>query len=243
MSIDERKGGAQFPEVIEGIIFDVDGTLYDQKKLRRAMSVRLISECLRNPREGLRAIRLIDAYREAHESLREKITDQLELQQLDIACKETGINREEADRIVRMFFQTVPLTYLLRYRRADLPDFLKKAQEQKIKLGIVSDYPAQKKLEAMEVHQYFNVVLSSTDPEVNRLKPDPKGLQLCMDRLGVHAEKTIYVGDRMDTDAKCAYQANVHPVILGAPTRLRFPCTFIGGISDLSRLIPEVRII
>jgi len=48
--------------VADAIIFDLDGTLYHQSRLRRAMLLRLLRAHVSRPLEGLRTARILSAY-------------------------------------------------------------------------------------------------------------------------------------------------------------------------------------
>ncbi|MGH7294889.1 MAG: hypothetical protein ACRELB_08150, partial [Polyangiaceae bacterium] len=58
------------PSKLTAIVFDVDGTLYAQGGLRRAMLLRLAAHALSSPFGGLAALRALRAYRHAQELLR-----------------------------------------------------------------------------------------------------------------------------------------------------------------------------
>ena len=62
-----------------------------------------------------------------------------------------------------------------------------------VKLGVLSDFPAEAKLEYLGISEYFNSVLCSE--ESGKLKPDPSPFKLICDKLDVEAGNTIYVGD------------------------------------------------
>ena len=47
--------------VVKAVIFDVDGTLYRQRPLRRAMAVRLVAGHLLHPIRGMRTARILAA--------------------------------------------------------------------------------------------------------------------------------------------------------------------------------------
>ena len=55
---------------LKAIIFDVDGTLYTQAPLRRAMALRLMRHALAHPVAGSEAVRALRAFRQAQEHLR-----------------------------------------------------------------------------------------------------------------------------------------------------------------------------
>lgn len=56
---------------------------------------------------------------------------------------------------------------------------------------------------------FFDAIISAED--VKKRKPDPEGLLLCLDKLGVNAETAIYVGDT-SIDMQAARAAGLRPV-------------------------------
>ena len=59
-----------FPVGIKAVLFDVDGTLYDQRKVRVAMVVQLAAWMLAHWREAVQVVRVIRSFRLAQERLR-----------------------------------------------------------------------------------------------------------------------------------------------------------------------------
>ena len=59
-----------FPETTEALIFDLDGTLYDQGKLRRRMFLDLVVGLARNPL-FIKDIKVLYAFRKNRERLSE----------------------------------------------------------------------------------------------------------------------------------------------------------------------------
>jgi phosphoglycolate phosphatase/putative hydrolase of the HAD superfamily len=131
-----------------------------------------------------------------------------------------------------------PLALLARYRREGLLDFLERARDCGLKLGVLSDYPARRKLEALGVAPYFDVVMSAQDREIGRLKPDPKGLLAILAALQIEPAEAVYLGDRPDTDASVALAAGVPCLILGArstPARNGLAWTEVRSLEEASR--------
>src|SRR3954470_8906600 len=76
------------PTRLKAIVFDVDGTLYAQAGLRRAMFVQLLRAHLVRPWTGFSTFRVLAAYRRAQELLRESPIDgDLAVAQLQLACR------------------------------------------------------------------------------------------------------------------------------------------------------------
>jgi phosphoglycolate phosphatase len=61
-------------------------------------------------------------------------------------------------------------------------------------------------LAANEMLPFFDVIVGAED--VKRTKPDPEGLLLALDRLGVTADSAVYVGDHV-VDAQAARSAGI----------------------------------
>jgi phosphoglycolate phosphatase len=90
-----------------------------------------------------------------------------------------------------------------------------------IRLAIVSTklrYRIEDVLGEKNLLDLFDTVIGGDD--VPAYKPDPHGLLLALDRLGVAAEAAVYVGDTI-VDAQTAVRANVPfvGVLTGATTR------------------------
>lgn len=201
---------------IDGICFDLDGTLYLQAELRRAMALRLFRNLCARPRAGYRMLRILSAYRAAQESLRARIPDcEIGEAQIRLTCQVTRVPREEVVHCVRVWFDEAPLPLLGRFMRPGLREFLLQARARNLKLAVISDYPAAAKLAAMDLADCFDVVVCAQDSEVQRFKPDPTGLQIALRRLGVEGDKALYVGDRPSVDGEAARLAGIRSVILG----------------------------
>ena len=108
-----------------------------------------------------------------------------------------------------------PLPLLRKLVTPALRTLLGTAKSRGLRLGILSDYPAVAKLEAMGLETMFDVFVSAQDAEVNRFKPHPGGLVAAMRRLGAHPAQTLYVGDRPEVDGTVARSAGVPCVIIG----------------------------
>lgn len=64
-------------------------------------------------------------------------------------------------------------------------------------------------LERAGLLDYFEVVVTAGD--VTRRKPDPEGILLCMERLGIEPGETVYVGDTV-ADIRASHAAGLYSV-------------------------------
>jgi FMN phosphatase YigB (HAD superfamily) len=204
------------PAQLTTIVFDVDGTLYRQGPLRRAMLFRLLRAAVLRPFTGWATLRALRAYRHAQELLRDApIQGDLAGAQLRLACERSGLAEAVMAPIVARWMDREPLPLLRRLVEPALPRFLGVARDRGLRLGVLSDYPADAKLEAMGLRAMFDVVVSAQDSDVNRFKPHPDGLVAALRRLGASPGQALYVGDRPEVDASVARAVGVPCVIVG----------------------------
>lgn len=201
-------------EVPRAILFDVDGTLYSQGRLRRAMLLRLLRAHALAPVEGVRTLRCLSAFRRAQETLRHDTTDNPAHRQAQEAARRSGMSVAQVERAVERWMEEEPLPLLPPCRRPGIAPLLAQARSSGMRLGVLSDYPATRKLERLELGGFFDVTVCAQDPEVGVFKPHPRGIEVALRRLGVAPADALYVGDRAEVDAAAARAAGVPCVIL-----------------------------
>ncbi len=203
---------------LRAVIVDVDGTLYHQGRVRRAMLWRLVCAHLGAPRAGVVTLRALQAYRVAQEALRDEREDVADLAaaQIRLACRQSGVAEDHVAACVARWIESEPLVFVARCRREGVADFLRVAKDRGLRLGVFSDYPPAAKLAALGLAGLFDVALCAQDPDVRRFKPHPRGLEVTARQLGVDPEQTVYIGDRPDTDAVAARAAGMACAIIGA---------------------------
>ena len=223
-------------EGLKAIVFDVDGTLYRQKPLRRAILARLMALCAAHPLRGWQTIRVLHAYRRAQESLRvAPVAGDVAAAQISLACERTNVDRESLVQCVAQWMEQEPLPFLPRYVQPGALEFLRECRARGLRTGALSDYPADAKLQALGLASLFDVVLCAQAPDINVFKPNPRGLLVTLERLGAVADETLYVGDRVDVDAPTAEAAGVRCAILTRRTRGKIPGFHI-EVASYSRL-------
>ena len=230
---------------LKAIVFDIDGTLYRQGPVRRAMLFKLVAAYAFRPVEGWQTMTALRAYRHAQERLRgAPCGGDAAAAQLQLACEGTRLDRAVvADRVDR-WMEREPLAILGKYAQPGLMDFLEACRTRGIRMGTLSDYPGDEKLRALGVDQYFDVRLCAQSPEIGVFKPDPRGLQVALERLGTTARETLYIGDRADVDAAAAEAAGIPCAILTSARPAAEPRSYISipSYTDLGGLLfgPEV---
>ncbi len=202
-----------FTDDTQAFIFDVDGTLYDQIKLRRMMFGALVRHLVRN-KNFIRDIRLLYSFRKRREILSNDHRNLgcLENRQYVEVADELGMNVDEVKLVVNDWIFEKPLKYLAGCIYPGVKDLFSLLIKNKLKIGIFSDYPSLAKLKALDL--YADVVVCATDENIDRFKPHPKGLLVAAKELGVPVMNCLFIGDRDDKDGECARRAGMPYLIL-----------------------------
>ena len=202
----------------KAIIFDVDGTLYSQTKLRFCMVREMVMCVLRQPGRiaELRILRLFRRMREKHAA---EAASDLESRQYLWAAQAAGVSPEKVREVVQDWMFERPLAYLRSCRYPGAQALFSQFQAHGIPIGVFSDYPAQDKLRALGLTA--QVIVSATCAEVNRLKPDPTGLLVAAAKMGVPAAACLLIGDQEAKDGVCARRAGMPCLILASRRKNR----------------------
>ena len=78
-----------------------------------------------------------------------------------------------------------------------------------VRIGAFSDYPAEEKLCAMAIRNYFSAVLASNDVGVRGFKPNTNGFHIIAERMGLETSQMVYIGDREAVDRPGAEKAGM----------------------------------
>src|SRR4030067_2236617 len=172
---------------IRAFIFDVDGTLYQQKKLRRLIYKKMLNNLFNHPVKGLEAIISVLSYRIAMEKLRTiNLGDAtLKEMQFKIASNICLINENKIKEHVGRWMKCEPLNFLEYVKYPYLDIFLCKAKSNGFRMAVFSDYPVEKKIEYLGYKGIFDIEISSQDSFINKLKPNPAGIEYIVKYFGL----------------------------------------------------------
>lgn len=184
---------------IKAIIFDLDGTLYDNKGL----PLKLVLGDIRN-------MWVLGAERKARKSIKgiyygnaAGVYDALFARMAQV---KPSLTVEKARQwyqqkymplqvaVLQLYFDLRPLTLQL----------LEGIRRQGISIILYSDYGHEtEKIEALGLSpEYFDGIVSAA--KMGGLKPCQQSMQNLMSTFGLEAQTTLYVGDRDDTDGQSA---------------------------------------
>lgn len=196
-------------------VFDVDGTLYYQNKLRFEMAKRLLIFTIKNPFRIL-DLRIIQKFR----SLRENsdTTDGI----YELIAKKYKKREEYVRDFINFWIYENPLSAVNKTKDLEIIDLIHRLCSNNKKVVIWSDYKAIDKLKALNLD--IEYVYTADDERVKELKPSPKALELIKMDFSVGNESILMIGDRDCKDGEAARRANVDYVILPKDTRGRKKC-------------------
>lgn len=193
---------------IDLVCFDVDGTLYDQHKLRLFMLREMFMEVLQT--RNVNFIRVLKIYR----SLREKAIiypNNFEQILISETANLTGCSKDIVKNIIIEWIHIRPLRYLDKCRYAGVMDLFSTLKSHGKNIGIFSDYPAENKIISLGLTADY--IVSAGDTDTPRLKPDPQGLLNIMRRSGSESANTLLIGDRPERDGEAARKAGTYVLI------------------------------
>jgi HAD superfamily hydrolase (TIGR01549 family) len=200
---------------IRAVLFDLDGTLYRQRPMRLRMAIELAAFMVRRPIDGCVVAKVLTEYRRAQEVLRRDAANGHPLRQAAVAADRAGVTEAIVVALVNEWMIERPLKHLDRCQMSGLAELLSLLEARQIATGVLSDYPATKKLQALGIADRFSLVLCASDPEVGAFKPSPIGFLTAAAHWQIEPAEILYVGDRAEVDATGARVAGMPCVIVG----------------------------
>jgi putative hydrolase of the HAD superfamily len=194
-------------EQVRFVAFDVDGTLYDQRPLHLRMARDMALHVATTG--DLKTVLVLRAYRRIRERLAAAETAGFDRVLVAETAEATRASPDEVTAIVSEWIERRPLKYLKGCVYPGVPQLFGGLRRQGKKIGILSDYPATEKLEAMGLSA--DHVIAASD--VGVLKPNSKGLHALMVAAAASARDTVFIGDRVERDGLAAQRAGVVALI------------------------------
>jgi FMN phosphatase YigB (HAD superfamily) len=191
-------------QAVRVVVFDVDGTLYDQRPLRRKMVREILLYCLSRPWK-ISLLRTIHEFRQSREQLAEEEAKSISRAQYELPASRLGVSPERVEAMVGEWMFERPLRHLRACRFEGVDEVFTRVRETARTLVVFSDYPAAEKLQALELEA--DLIVTALDPQVDRFKPHPSGLLRVSQLTRVEPAQMVLIGDRADRDGECARRA------------------------------------
>ncbi len=213
-----------FPNDIQAIFFDFDGTLRHSDPSSMDTFYRFAAEggFHTTPEQRLRGERWVNEYWAESEALQQDLARYGPWQDngefwMNHARRHLIALGSPEDRAGEL---AVRLTERMRAEyepvdcvQAEVPPVLERLRQAGYSLAVVSNRsnPYDELMASLELAQLFDFWIAAG--EVGAFKPDPAVLHHAAQRAGVPPDKTVYVGDNYYADVLGARAAGMHPVL------------------------------
>ncbi len=189
---------------VRGIIFDLDGTLYQMRwYMRPLLACKLASHLVRLPRFLKERGRFAGIQMGSRENLLNSIA-------LAVSEKEKCSPEEIYDWIMNSFYPAfISIMPFLKNSRPGIEETMNSLRKGGLKLGVLSDYDhVFKRLEHLHINpSLFDITTSSET--YGALKPCSQPFLDIADQWDISSEKILVIGDRDDTDGQAARKAGM----------------------------------
>lgn len=185
---------------IQAIIWDYDGTLVDTRLKNYNVTKRIIKDMTGIDPQTLPALESLESY---------LLANNRAANWRDLYKREFDFSKEQIDYSGKLWtpYQLdnktpVPFFDGIQNVIQSLKMFPQGIVSQNSKNGIALQ------LEDNQLQEYFGCIIGYEEVHLDRQKPEPDGLLLCIEKLtNTNSGLVIYIGDH-ETDMQCAHKAN-----------------------------------
>lgn len=188
----------------QAIIFDMDGTLYSQRKMRIYMMVKMLFYYgihFWKIKEGV----IVYQFRKLRE-VKEHRKDTIE-EIMELVAKKVGVESVVAQICICYWMFEVPLQVIEKCSYRHILTWIEELKHAGKKIYIYSDYPAEKKAEKLGI--ITERIFTSEYLEIGEQKPSRKAMDYILKEIHVPVEQILYVGDRYEKDGLSAAMAGI----------------------------------
>lgn len=198
--------------MIKGVIFDIDGTLYDyisNDKIAVESLCKYAKENLNVKEEDFRRF-----YSEARQIVKERLTDGGARHSRVLFCQTVLelLGENPFCHILKMY-DTYWNTFLENMKPFDgVLEFIQKLKSAGKKISICTDMTAHiqyRKIERLGLKNFIDCMVTSEETGLE--KPSPVMFNLALKKLNVSADKAAYFGDSLERDIEGSAKVGIKP--------------------------------
>lgn len=206
---------------IRAVGFDIDGTVYPSSALYLRMLPHLFA-----------SFKLLKAFSEVRKELRRlnphspfqrerpETLDEFHRYQASLVAGRLGSNADAAYEAIRRLFYHQSFEHFDRIPLfRGVRECLSSLRAAGLRLGALSDFPCERKIELMGLTKAFD--LSMTSEETGLVKPDRAPFDELARRLGVANDEVLYVGNSEAYDVVGAKAAGMKTAFISLSRRRR----------------------
>jgi len=210
------------------IIFDLDGTLYDQKKLRAKLYFSFIMNLL-ILRIKPKDLKIVSEFRRQREKHKGYSSPTLHEDQYIWCVEKTRASAAKIKNTIEKMMLQMPLKFLKNVSYPNVISFINLSKASGFKIAVYSDYPVNDKLSALGI--VADKTFCSTQENIAQFKPSENGLITICKSFRCSVKQALYIGDREDTDGESARIAGMP--FLKVNTEQARKGTFYGNLIKL----------
>ena len=198
--------------MIKGVIFDIDGTLYDyiaNDKIAVKNLCKYAKENLNVEEEDFRRF-----YSEARQIVKERLTDGGARHSRVLFCQTVLelLGKNPFCHVMEMY-NVYWDTFLTNMKPFDgVVEFIRKLKNADKKISICTDMTAHiqyRKIERLGLKNFIDCMVTSEETGLE--KPSPVMFNLALKKLNVTANETAYFGDSLERDIEGAANVGIKP--------------------------------
>ena len=187
------------------VVFDLDGTLYDQRPVRVAMARALLAASLQE--RSVTTARVVRTYRQLGENHPEPLPEDFDRWRIEQTARVCAVPPAQVRKTIEDWMHRRPLPLLLRHRAAGVAELFDRLRTSGRRIAVWSDYPVRRKLAALGLAADFE--LWAGQPLMPRPKPDAEGLREILFAMQARPQESLVIGDRFDRDWAAAQRSAI----------------------------------
>lgn len=203
---------------IKVVAFDIDGTLYEEKKLNSRIIFHFLAH-----------LRFFSHYGLARVDLRKRDDyENFTAAQAEMMAKRLHCTPEQAQAKLDKIVYVGLRKYFKRFDCAKgSRELIIRLKEAGVKIALLSDFPPEQKGDIWGLKPYCDLLLGSE--EVGALKPSPKAFLVMAERFGVSTSEIFYIGNNHKYDVVGPKKIGMRAGWIISPVK-----AFLGKKSDVA---------
>ena len=196
------KNGKVEQYMIKAVIFDMDGTLYNEREYVMS-GFRAVAEYL--------SVKYKMNCNKIFEILKSDFDNGLRKKNFDVLVEKLHLNAEKINNLVDIYRKHKPSISLY----PDAKTILNKLKKEDLKLGLITDgwkESQENKISSLNLRDYFDLIIITDAYGKEYRKPSEKPFKLVLSKFGLKPNGTVYIGDNPLKDFVAAKKLGIWTV-------------------------------